>query len=85
MVEVLSDSTEGFDRGEKFIGYRGVSSLTDYLLLSQHVVRVEHYARGADGGWVLRTYGAGSVVPLASLEIELPVDDLYDGVMLGAT
>jgi Uma2 family endonuclease len=80
VVEVLSDSTEGFDRGEKFVAYRSVPSLVDYLLVSQRAARVEHYSRQADGGWVLRTYGSGSVVPVVSLGIELPVKDIYEGV-----
>lgn len=80
VVEVLSDSTEAFDRGDKFIGYRSVPSLVDYLLVSQHFARIEHYSRQEDGSWVLRTYGAGAMVPVVSLDIELPVDDLYEGV-----
>lgn len=82
IVEVLSDSTEAFDRGNKFVGYRELTSLTDYLLVSQHHVRVEHYVRLADGGWTLRTYEAGSRLPIASLSIELDVDALYAGIDL---
>lgn len=82
LVEVLSDTTEAFDRGNKFVGYRELASLTDYLLVSQHAVRVEHYTRAPDGGWTLRTYVAGSRVPIVSLEIELAVDALYAGIEL---
>lgn len=81
VVEVLSDTTEVFDRGDKFIGYRSVSSLQDYLLISQHSALVEHYARQDDGSWNLRTYGPGTSVAIASLGIELPVDDLYEGIL----
>lgn len=81
VVEVLSDSTEAFDRGEKFVGYRSVPSLGDYLLVSQNEPRIEHYARRTDGSWVLRTYGAGSTVPIAALDIALPIDTLYAGVL----
>jgi Uma2 family endonuclease len=81
IVEVLSDSTEAFDRGEKFVGYRSVPSLVDYLLVSQHAMRVEHYARQDDEGWVLRTYGAEESVLVRTLGIELPVKDLYEGVL----
>ena len=81
IAEVLSDSTEAFDRGAKFVGYRAVPSLSDYLLLSQDERRIEHYARQNDGGWVLRTYEAGGTVPVASLGIELPIDALYAGVL----
>jgi Uma2 family endonuclease len=81
VVEVLSESTEAFDRGEKFVAYRGVPSLSDYLLVSQTSVRIEHYVRQDDAGWVLRTYGPGQTIVVRSLGIELPVDDLYEGVL----
>jgi Uma2 family endonuclease len=81
VVEVLSASTEAFDRGEKFVAYRGVRSLSDYLLVSQTAVRVEHYVRQDDAGWILRTYGADATVLLRSLAIELPVREIYDGVV----
>lgn len=81
LVEVLSDSTEAFDRGAGFIAYRELPSLTDYLLLSQHEARVEHYERAADGDWLLRTSTAGGEVVLASVGVRLPVDELYEGVL----
>lgn len=85
IVEVLSDSTEAFDRGNKFVGYRELKSLKDYLLISQHHVRVEHYMRDGEGGWLLRTYEAGSQIPIVSLGITLHVDALYNGIELTAT
>ena len=54
IVEVLSASTESFDRGEKWEAYQRLASLTDYLLVSQTAVRVEHYRREADGSWRYR-------------------------------
>lgn len=83
IAEVLSPVNEAFDRGEKFIACRSLASLTNYLLLSQHEPRVEHYAREADGAWRLVTANAGERLAIASLEIELLVDELYadlDGV-----
>lgn len=62
VFEVLSESTERFDRGEKSVGYRSVPSLRELVLVSQHERRVEHYTRGSDGTWVLREHaGEGSV------------------------
>ena len=81
IVEVLSESTERFDRGEKFVGYRSLSSLADYLLVAQTQARVEHYTRGGDGTWVLRTLGPGARVQLVAGEIA--VDDIYRKVELG--
>ena len=80
IVEVLSESTERFDRGEKFVGYRSLSSLADYLLVAQTQARVEHYTRGGDGTWVLRTLGPGARVQLVAGEIA--VDDIYRKVEL---
>lgn len=80
MVEVLSPSTEAFDRGEKFIACRKIASLRDWLLLSQHEPWIEHYARQSDGAWLLVTANSGDRVVITSLEIELEVDALYAGL-----
>lgn len=82
LVEVLSDSTEAFDRGAKFIAYRALDSLSDCLLVSQHDARVEHYTRQAGGAWLLRTAGAGESLEIASVGITLQIDALYEGVLL---
>lgn len=80
IAEVLSPSTESFDRGAKWIGYQTIPSLTDFLFLLQTEPRVEHYTRRPEGGWLLNAYGPGAKIPLASFDVELAVDDLYDGV-----
>ena len=54
IVEVLSDSTEKYDRGDKFEQYQTIASLRDYVLVSQKKGRVEHFRKQADGTWVLR-------------------------------
>jgi Uma2 family endonuclease len=54
LIEVLSPSTEAYDRGGKFELYRTIESFQEYLLVAQDRPRVEHYARQADGGWLLR-------------------------------
>jgi Uma2 family endonuclease len=77
IVEVLSDATELFDRGENFRGYRAVPSVIDGLLMAQHRVRVEHYARDRDDTWVLREHGPGSPLRLASVAGELAIDEIY--------
>jgi Uma2 family endonuclease len=84
VVEVLSDSTERFDRGEKFVGYRSLPSLADYLLVAQDQARVEHYTRGADGTWVLRELGPGMKVRLTGIAGEIAIDDIYRKVSLPA-
>jgi Uma2 family endonuclease len=76
VVEVLSDSTERRDRGNKFHDYRSIPSCTDYLMCSSAEPFVEHYTREADG-WRLREYGASEVVPLRGVEITLSVAEVY--------
>lgn len=72
VFEVLSDSTERFDRGAKFVGYRSIPSLRECVLISQHERHVEHYTRQADGTWVLQEYaGEGSVALVVGGALEL--------------
>ncbi len=77
LVEVLSDSTEAYDRGRKFDLYRAMPSLRDYVLASQHEPLVEHFWRQPDGSWVLRALHPGDSLQLASLGCEVAVADLY--------
>jgi Uma2 family endonuclease len=77
IVEVISESTERRDRGEKSRAYRTLHSCTDYLLCSSTEPLVEHHIREADGSWRLREYGPGEVVPLRGVGVSLAVDDLY--------
>jgi Uma2 family endonuclease len=65
IVEVLSDSTEAYDRGEKFAHYRRIPSLRDYLLVSQHKPRIEHYRRNDDGTWTFREVSPPDAVRLS--------------------
>ncbi len=80
LFEVLSPGTEAYDRGAKFGHYRHLASLAEYTLISQDIERVEHYVRAEGGAWILREYGLGDAVPLAALDIEITVDELYEGV-----
>jgi Uma2 family endonuclease len=82
LVEVLSSSTEDYDRGKKFMLYRSISSLQDYLLIASDRVYIDHYAHQADGSWVLREAHAGGRVAL-SIGCTLEVDELYLKVFAG--
>jgi Uma2 family endonuclease len=75
VVEVLSSSTEDYDRGEKFERYKTIASLRDYVLISQTEKRIEVFSR--DHGWERLSAGAGETVTLASLGITLAVDEIY--------
>ncbi len=83
IVEVLSDSTETYDRGDKFALYRQIPSLREYLLVSQDQVRVELYRRSEDGRWTLTEYaGLEDRIPLESLDCSLAMAEIYDKVTL---
>jgi Uma2 family endonuclease len=76
LVEVLSSSTEQYDRGLKWEGYQRLASLTDYLLVAQHEIRVEQFQRAPDGRWFYRAYGSGDRVPLGH-GAQIDVDAIY--------
>jgi Uma2 family endonuclease len=78
IVEVLSRTTETYDRGEKWEAYQRLPSLTDYLLMSQTLPRIEHFQREADGTWRYRVAEAGGTLTLAN-GATLSVDATYDG------
>jgi Uma2 family endonuclease len=81
ICEVLSDSTEAYDRGNKFAIYRQIPSLREYLLVSQHSVQVDLYSRGDDGRWTLSDFSAlTDSVPLASVGCTLALAEVYDKV-----
>lgn len=85
IVEVLSDSTEAYDRGDKFAHYQAVPSLREYVLVSQHEVRVDRFVRGEGGAWVLTPLeGLGAVLELPSVGCAVPLAELYEDVELPA-
>ena len=81
IFEVLSPKTENYDRGEKWSCYQQLPSLTDYLLVAQDKAQIEHYTLAADGDWrYVRTVGLESVLTIASLYCQLPLDEIYSGI-----
>jgi len=84
VVEVLSDSSEAYDRGDKFAQYRTIPSLRDYVLASQKEPRIEVFTRQPDGSWLLRIHGAGERAALASIGVEIDVDRTYADVFEGS-
>ena len=82
LVEVLSDSTEAYDRGEKFEHYRHLASLRDYVLVSQHKPHIEVYSRTAQNRWVLTEAGVGQQAQLTAMAGAIDVDRVYAGVEL---
>ncbi|HEY8668138.1 MAG TPA: Uma2 family endonuclease [Tepidisphaeraceae bacterium] len=81
IVEVLSDSTERYDRGVKFDLYRQIPSLQEYILVSQTQPLIETFFRQTAGAWLFNAWkGLQTVVRIRSLEIDLPLADVYSGV-----
>ena len=80
LVEVLSPSTEAYDRGEKFKHYQQLTSLREYILVSQDEVRVEHY-RQQETQWKPTEFRSlENVLSLASIDCELSLSDIYSQV-----
>jgi Uma2 family endonuclease len=80
LAEVLSPSTEAYDRGKKFEFYRTIPSFVEYLLIHQDRRHVEHYSKRDDGSWVLREHsGKEASVEIARLGAHIALADLYDG------
>ena len=82
VIEVLSPSTEAYDRGEKSGRYRQLKSLQEYILISQNQVHVEHYLRQGKQ-WILSKFSTlENVLPLTSIEAELSLNQIYRFVEL---
>ena len=80
IVEVLSPSTESYDRGEKFAHYRQLASLQEYILVAQDQIRIEHYRR-QDRQWIFTDIEEhDEILPLPSIQCELPLQEIYERV-----
>lgn len=81
LIEVLSDSTEGYDRGKKFEHYRKLESLSEYVLIDQKQYQVECYLRQPDNRWLLtETSNPQGSIRLNSIDCELDLAEIYDKV-----
>ncbi len=81
IVEVLSLSTEGIDRGKKFQNYRQISTLKEYVLISAEQMMVESFRLNDNGLWELHTYDRGDV-DLTSVDFKFPIELLYEDAIL---
>jgi Uma2 family endonuclease len=80
-MEVLSESTEDYDRGRKFEQYRKLPSLREYLLVAQVAPHIEKRTRQPDGLWlVTETSGVDASIQLASIECVLPLAKIYNKI-----
>jgi Uma2 family endonuclease len=81
IAEVLSKSTQNYDRSEKFVAYRTIPSFGEYLLISQYQVRVEHYVKTAPDRWLLSEYtDPTTILTLNSFDLQLAIADLYENI-----
>jgi len=81
ILEVLSDSTEAFDRGDKFSYYKSIESFSEYVLVAQHRPHVSQFVKHGDGFWMnLEFNDLQDTIELKSVPCGLPLSDIYRGV-----
>jgi Uma2 family endonuclease len=81
LIEVLSPSTEGYDRGKKFQHYRAIETLRDYVVIAQDSVHVEHYTRQNERQWLLNDFTSlDQTVHLASIDCTLALAVIYEKI-----
>jgi Uma2 family endonuclease len=81
IVEVLSDSTEAYDRGKKFEKYRRNPNLVDYVLVSSDEIAIDIYHKNDAGDWLILSYRAGDRVELKSIGLSLPIEQFYEEIV----
>jgi Uma2 family endonuclease len=85
IVEVLSESTEAYDRGGKFRLYRQNPALQDYLLVSATKIEVDLYHKNDLGEWIILNYQAGDTVELKSINLSFAIEQIYRGLTITPT
>ena len=82
IAEVLSHSTEAYDRGDKFKYYRSIPEFCEYLLISQYQPLVDHYVKAEDGDWRLRSYESlTATIQLITADTQLNLTELYEDIV----
>jgi Uma2 family endonuclease len=82
IVEVLSASTEAYDRGGKFRMYRQNPALIDYLLVSSTSIEIDLYHKNDAGDWLIINYKVGDTIELKSINLNFPIEQVYRGLTL---
>jgi Uma2 family endonuclease len=82
IIEVLSNSTEAKDRGVKFANYQTIETLQEYVLVNQQEQRIEVFRRTDRKFWLLQTYTVGELIELQSINLQIPIDAIYEDVNL---
>ncbi|MEM8504777.1 MAG: Uma2 family endonuclease [Cyanobacteria bacterium P01_D01_bin.1] len=84
VIEVISPSTEAYDRGGKFALYRRLESLREYVLVGSEAQTVEVLQKGENGAWLFLPYGIEDEVVLSSLGVRVSVGDIYEDVVFAS-
>jgi Uma2 family endonuclease len=83
IAEVLSSSTQGYDRGDKFAAYRTIAAFQEYLLIDQSQHRVEHYTKQSENQWLFTEHrDEAARLLLSSIPVEIALVDLYENIEL---
>lgn len=82
VVEVLSPTTQAYDRGLKFSLYRRIATLREYVLVDPDTRRVEAFRRGSDDLWVLHDMSDEAVLAMPAIEVVVPLAEIFDGLEL---
>jgi len=82
IVEVLSPSTETYDRSSKFRLYRKNPNLQDYLLVSSTSIEMDLYHKNAAGDWLIINYQVGDTIELKSINLSFPIEQIYRNIDL---
>jgi Uma2 family endonuclease len=80
IIEVLSESTEAYDRGNKFFRYRQNPQLQDYLLVSSQDIAIDLYRKNSSGRWEILNFRSGDSVELQSVNLTFPIEQVYRGI-----
>jgi len=80
IIEVLSDSTEAFDRGDKFSDYKTISTLEEYILVHQNQIVVERFQRKSDNLWVPKILHRGDTIKLSSIRFACEIESIYENL-----
>ena len=83
IIEILSPSTKGYDRGEKFRLYRDIPTLKEYILIDSESIAIEAFRINASGHWELEEYKSlNEMLPIPVVDITIPLHDIYEGTKL---
>jgi len=81
IIEVLSEATKNYDRGEKFLCYRFIPGFKEYILIDQYKIHIEHFCIGEKGKWELTEYNdINEILLFSQLDVQLPLRDIYFNV-----